>query len=153
MHESREITAQPRRRNTLARVVATVLFSLMLGISGPAFAAHGGGGGHGGGGFHGGGGVHAGGFHGGGFHGGGFRGGGFRGGGFRGGFGPAFALGLGAGLAYPYAWGSYAPDYYDYSGYDYGPYAAATWYYCSNPPGYYPYVAQCYGPWQPVPAQ
>ena len=108
-------------------------------------------------------------------HGGGFRDGGL--GGFRGGFHGTFA-GLHHHLGHPngghwdhgwhngrygWWWGgaglgwTYYADpwwgYQDYGNYDYNhPYAAQTWYYCSDPAGYYPYVTQCNTAWQPGPA-
>lgn len=163
MHRSSEPASRPLKVRTLARVAASVLFSAMLGLAGPAVAEPHGGGFHGGN-FHGGG-FHGGGFHGGEFHGGGFHGGGFHGGfhgrgfeagrfhgGFYRGFYPGLGLGLAFGVGYPWGWGYYPPDY-SYYGYA-APYTAtrSNWYYCSNPAGYYPYVTQCYGLWQVVPA-
>ncbi|MGA8758346.1 MAG: hypothetical protein WB611_18860 [Stellaceae bacterium] len=162
MHQSSKTTEQAPLRRGLGRAAAAILFSAVLGASGNALAAHGGGGGGHGGGGHGGG-FHSGGFHGGGghgWHGGfahaggfhrGYRGGGYHGG-FYNGFYPGVGLGLAFGLGYPWGSGYYPPDVGSYYGYS-APYAAAqTWYYCSNPAGYYPYVSQCYTQWQPVPA-
>lgn len=177
MERSSEAGCRPSLR-ALARGASAVVFSVMLGAAGPAFAAHeGGGGGHGGG-FHGGG-FHAGGFQGGGFHAGGLHGGGFHGerfggGHYHGGWGyglyPGLGLGLALGLSSPWDWNYYPYDGYNgyetpYAGY-YGnaaPYngyygtaapnaASSNWWYCSNPAGYYPYVTQCYSAWQAVPS-
>ena len=136
---------------TLARGAGAVLFSTILGTSGPALAAHGGGGFHAGG-FHGGG-FRAGGFHGGGFHGGAFhvaglhgdhfRAGGFHhhafyGGRYHGGWGYGFYPGLGLGLAFglSYPWDSYY--YPPYDGY-YGTETPYAGYYENATPynGYY----------------
>lgn len=159
---------------TLARGAGAVLFSAILGTSGPALAAHGGGGFHGGG-FHGGA-FHVAGLHGAHVHVGGFHHHAFYSGRYHGGWNYGFYPGLGLGLAFgldcPWDGGYYYPPYDGYygtatpyagyygnttphNGY-YGTaslYAAMTnWYYCSNPAGYYPYVTQCYGTWQAVPA-
>lgn len=146
MHRSSETAAPRSKKRTLARAVAAVLLSVMLGAAGPAFAEP-----HGGGGFHGGG-VHGGGYHRGGFHHRGFQARRFHRG-FDRGFYPGLGLGVAFGLGYPWGWGYYSPPGYGYYG-DAAPYGAAQndWYYCSNPAGYYPYVTQCYGPWQVVPA-
>jgi hypothetical protein len=152
--------ARHSRRWRVVSIAAALLGAAVLFQPDLADAApHGGGGG-----FHGGGGF--GGFHGGGF--GGFHGGGFHGGfvGLHNGFGAGHGThwhqgwrngqygwwwddGLGSTYyPYPYDWGYPDYGYYDYS----QPYAAQTWYYCSNPAGYYPYVTQCNTAWQPVPA-
>ncbi len=155
MPESSQTASGPKKGQALARSAAALAFSAILGVSMPALAAHGGGGGGGHGGFHGGG-FHGGGFHGhvAGFHGGRYYGGRYYGGHYHGGYGwgfyPGLGLGLAVGLGNPWGWGYYPPAY-GYYGYA-QPYAPSTWYYCSNPPGYYPYVGQCYGPWEPVPA-
>ena len=168
MSQSIEHRARPNNGRALA-IAAALLCATALSQPNLAYAGpHGGGGG---GGFHGG--SFGGGFHGGGFgglHGGGF--GGFHGGfaGMHNGFGrrhesfgdrrDRFIGGAGFGFfgypfgyyGYPYGL-DYSPDYSYYGYYGYSqPYAAQTWYYCSDPAGYYPYVAQCTTGWQAVPA-
>jgi hypothetical protein len=162
---------RPRIGRALARVAATLLLAAALCQPEVAHAAHGGGGFGGGGGGHGGGfgGFHGGGFHGGGFHGGGFHAGGFAGfhaGRFHGGFAGLHSVyGHANGGHWDHGWhnGRYGwwwgadglgwTYYPDYGFYDYNqPYAAQSWYYCSDPAGYYPYVTQCNAGWQTVPA-
>lgn len=167
--------ARPRKRWPVVSIAAALLGAAAICQPDLAHAAHGGGGG----GFHGDGGLHGGGV--GGFHGGGLYGGGFHGGRFHGGYagGHGGYAGVHYGTAggygghwyhgwrngsYGWWWGdglgwTYYP--YDVYGWDYPyygyyddtqPYAAQTWYYCSDPAGYYPYVMQCNTGWQAVPA-
>ena len=146
-------SARTRIGRALRSTAAAVL--CVAALCEPNFAyARGGGRGHGGGGFHGGG------FHGGGFHAGGFHAGGFRRGGFHGRFASVhngFSYGRGGHWYHGwhngrYGWWLWGPGLawtlYPHS----EPYAAQTWYYCSDPAGYYPYVTQCDTGWQSVPA-